>query len=536
MGNAQILVVEDEAIVGLDIQSKLRSRGYEVPALASSGKEAVEIADALRPDLVLMDIQLDGDIDGVEAAEQIRRRFGTPVVYLTAYSDDQTLQRAKVAEPFGYLLKPFEEKKLHAAIEVALYKSKIDREKSSLEERLRQAHKMEAIGELTTGVAFNFNNMLHGVVGHLDLALLRAPDELKPYLEAAEFDARRAAKLVQQLMRFCWPENAHTDLVVAEDIAAEVVSLFRQILSRKPGREIEVLFRAGPDIAPVLGSASQLKQCLVNLCTNAQEALDQVQDSQSRKGLIELTVAMDRRTAEAPKSSPDETARYVVIEVSDNGVGIEPRDQDRIFEPFYSTRKFQDTNQATGQGKGLGLATVYSYVREHQGWIEVESEPGSGTVFSIYLPASDSRVDTEADESEDVVPVLKPAEEAGIRFPLQGSETVLVLADVDRFRRILTEMLEHNGYEVSIGIGVRDGLALIEHDGTIDLVIVDVSASGTSSSETVAQIVRTRPELKVLVVTGLARTGAAWKGAKAVLNKPFTSNELMTAVRSTLDS
>ena len=123
MENTQILVVEDEAIVALDIQSKLRSRGYEVPALASSGKEAVEIADALRPDLVLMDIQLEGDIDGVEAAEQIRRRFGTPVVYLTAYSDDRTLQRAKVAEPFGYLLKPFEERKLHAAIEVALYKS-----------------------------------------------------------------------------------------------------------------------------------------------------------------------------------------------------------------------------------------------------------------------------------------------------------------------------------------------------------------------------------------------------------------------------
>ncbi len=209
MENAQILVVEDEAIVALDIQSKLRSRGYEVPALASSGKEAVEIADALRPDLVLMDIQLEGDVDGVEAAEQIRRRFGTPVVYLTAFSDDQTLQRAKVAEPFGYLLKPFEERKLHVAIEVALYKSRIDQEKAALEERLSQAHKMEAIGELTTGVAFNFNNMLHGVVGHLDLALLRAPDELKPYLEAAEFDAQRAAKLVQQLMRFAGPKT-HT--------------------------------------------------------------------------------------------------------------------------------------------------------------------------------------------------------------------------------------------------------------------------------------------------------------------------------------
>jgi signal transduction histidine kinase len=533
MENAQILVVEDEAIVALDIQSKLRSRGYEVPALASSGKEAVEMADALRPDLVLMDIQLEGDIDGVEAAEQIRDRFGTPVVYLTAYSDDRTLQRAKVAEPFGYLLKPFEERKLHAAIEIALYKSKIDLEKSALEERLRQAHKMEAIGELTTGVAFNFNNMLHGVVGHLDLALLRAPDELKPYLEAAEFDARRAAKLVQQLVRFCWPENALMEAVAPEDIAAEVVSLFRQILARKPGKEIEVLFRAGPDIAPVLGSASQLKQCLVNLCTNAQEALDHVQDSQSHTGRIELSVAMAPRTADGPKGAMDATDRYVVIEVADNGAGIDPDDIDRIFEPFFSTRKFQDTNQATGQGKGLGLAMAYSYIREHQGWIEVDSEPGAGAVFSIFLPATYSPVVTAPDERE-IVPVLTPTEKADGSLPLQGTETVLVLADVDRFRQILTEMLEHNGYQVRIGIGVRDGLALVEHDPSIDLVIVDVSASGTSSSETVAQIVRIRPELKVLVVTGLARTGAPWKGAKGVLNKPFTTNELMTAVRSTL--
>lgn len=272
----------------------------------------------------------------------------------------------------------------------------------------------------------------------------------------------------------------------------------------------------------------------VNLCTNAQEALDQVQDSQPLKGRIELSVAMAQREAEA-KSSPAETARYVVIEVSDNGVGIDPQDQDRIFEPFYSTRKFQDTNQATGQGKGLGLATAYSYVREHQGWIEVHSEPGSGAVFSIYLPASDSPIHTAPDEREEVVPILTPGE-GEEQFPSQGNETVLVLADVDRFRRILTEMLEHNGYEVRIGIGVSDGLALIEHDAAIDLVVVDVSASGTSSSEAVAQIVHARPELKILVVTGLARTGTAWKGAKGVLNKPFTTNELMTAVRSTLDS
>ena len=128
MPEIHVLVVEDESIVALDIQNMLGSLGYEVPVVVSSGEAAIEKAAETHPDLVLMDIRLKGDMDGIEAAEQIRGRFNIPVVYLTAYADDETLQRAKITEPYGYILKPFGERELHTAIEIALHKHKLERE------------------------------------------------------------------------------------------------------------------------------------------------------------------------------------------------------------------------------------------------------------------------------------------------------------------------------------------------------------------------------------------------------------------------
>ena len=132
MTKAEILVVEDEGIVALNVQSSLESLGYDVPVVVASGEEAIKEAEKARPDLVLMDIMLEGEWDGVEAAEQIRQRFNIPVIYLTAYADENTLQRAKIAEPFGYLLKPFEERELHTTIEIALYKHKAEEEREKL--------------------------------------------------------------------------------------------------------------------------------------------------------------------------------------------------------------------------------------------------------------------------------------------------------------------------------------------------------------------------------------------------------------------
>ncbi len=136
MTRARVVVVEDEKIVALEIIDRLKSLGYDVPGSASTGEDAIRCADQFRPDLILMDIKLKGPMDGIEAAEQIRAKFGIPVVYLTAYADDDTLQRAKIAEPYGYLLKPFEERELYTNIEMALYRAKMERKVKEHEQHL----------------------------------------------------------------------------------------------------------------------------------------------------------------------------------------------------------------------------------------------------------------------------------------------------------------------------------------------------------------------------------------------------------------
>jgi CheY-like chemotaxis protein len=150
MSRAQVLVVEDEKIVALEIVDRLKNIGYQVPESASTGEEAIQKASEIRPDLVLMDIKLKGEMDGIEAAEQIRSRYGIPVVYLTAYADNDTLQRAKIAEPFGYLLKPFEERELHTNIEMALYRSKMEKRLMESEQWLSTTLKSIGDGVIAT--------------------------------------------------------------------------------------------------------------------------------------------------------------------------------------------------------------------------------------------------------------------------------------------------------------------------------------------------------------------------------------------------
>ena len=530
MANTKIMVVEDEGIVALDIQSKLEGKGYEVPAVVATGEEAVQKAGETRPDLVLMDIQLEGEMDGVEAAEQIRTRFAIPVVYLTAYSDDNTLQRAKIAEPFGYLLKPFEEKKLHTTIEIALYKHQIEQEKARLETQLNQARKMEAIGRLTAGIAFNFTNILQGIQGNLDLALMDADDAIKPFLDAADFDSQRAAQLVKQLMLFYQREQGERESVQMTPLAREVVDTCRQVFARKYARRIDIDLQCGPDLPLVGGDPAQLRQCLTALCTHAGDALDRLPAEDDRRPRIEIAIELahpDQQTHLQP--SAETQGPHLRIGVSDNGVGMDAEAQEHLFEPFFTT---QDPERATG----LGLAMVYAIVREHQGWVGCESDPGSGTTFSIFLPAVDEALETSQIDALDAPQIIFAQASAFDTDALRGTEKILVIADVDRYRKILTEMLERYGYEVLVGLDVRDGLNVFQFEkDTVDLVVLDLSTPGMSAREILNLLATIDPTSRVLVVSGYTADSAPWRGAMAVLNKPFKTHQFLRTVRQLLE-
>ena len=543
MAESRIMVVEDEGIVALDIQSKLESKGYEVPAVVSSGEEAVRQAEATSPDLVLMDIQLEGEMDGIQAAEQIRHRFDIPVVYLTAYSDDSTLQRAKIAEPFGYLLKPFEERELHSTIEIALYKHGMEQEKTRLEGQLRQSQTMEAVGQLTAGVAYNFNTMLQGILGNLDLALMSAPDELKPFLEAADFDAQRAAKMVQQLMLFYQQEDFEQEEVDIGATFEKAAETCRDIFSRKSAQQIAMTLERETPLPSVLGNEAQLRQCLVNICINAQEALAELRPGDAREPRIACTIASASFAPDDPLPSPGAApGHYIRIDIKDNGIGMDDEVRERVFEPFFSTKQ-------AGPGTGLGSTIVYALTRAHHGWVECASTSGEGTTISLYLPIADQLPETDevaqtetitlsAVESEpldsalfmDIGGDIDPEE-------LYGTETVLVIADIDRTRIITTEMLERHDYSVLVGIDAKDGLNIYEHEkDALALVVLDLSASDAANRETLSALLAINPGAQVLVVTGYATDADDLGGAAGVLIKPFKTDLLLRKVRDLLDA
>ena len=524
MTDARIMVVEDEGIVALDIQSKLRGMGYEVPEIVSSAADAVASAHSILPDLVLMDIQLDGETDGVAAAERITGELQIPVVYLTAYSDEATLERAKAAQPMGYLLKPFEERDLYTTIEIALHKHRVEKEKAQLEERLRQSAKMEAIGQLTAGLAHNFNNMLQGVIGNLDLAALRAPDDLVPFLEDAAYDAERAGKLLQQLMLFYRNEQGSHARLEVQTVIAEAVELCRQTFPP----DVSITVAEDAPLPPVSGDRHRLRQCLINVCTNAKEALIQRGDILDRTILIQPESVSF--AADDDAGPPDAIAgQYVRVRISDNGAGMDEGTQERMFEPFFTTKQ-------SPVPAGLGLAVVYGIIRDHGGWIDCESEPGKGTTLAIYLPSEESRIGSNGDHdraAQDEDPASRVVNLAALR----GEESILVIADVDRFRKILDLMLEHNGYDVHLGRGARDGIDLFRHArDDIDLVVLGLSQPGISNQEVLNELRGIDAGAKVLLVSGHPLTRSFAQGATGVLLKPFNTTQLLQTVRRILDA
>ena len=814
---ARIMVVEDEGIVALDIQSKLEKLGYQVPALVDSGEEAVEAAAEVRPDLILMDIQLSGQMDGVEAARQIRERLSIPVIFLTAFSGEAIVQRAQTTEPFGYVLKPFQTRELHTTIEIGLYRHRtevslrrleralmqsmdgiavtdmegnlqfvnqawaqmhggeaakmaarnvalfytdeqfagemvpfierieekgreqgeinharkdgttfptwmsgtlvrdgeggelgfvhiarditeakrreiqqqtlqrvreevwkmesprdiekilvhirdglealkisfercainivdssgdlptvrshsmieegewaelsaggrevileiwragvpayrrdletvdtygereplsralgapvrsvldvpfaqgtlaissieagvfssedvelvqelalvldegfqrredirrleernraLEREiterqlaeetKTKLEEQLRHAQKMEAIGELAAGIAHNLNNMLGGIMGNVELAMIEPPDERQDYLEDAVRCSQEASDMIKQLMIFSRKADIDRRTIDVGPIAEQVTKICRTMFDRK----IEIALDKPAFPLPTLGDSGQLYQVFLNLCINARDAIETL-DEDGQLPRITLQASCVYLSAEDGIRHPQaEPGGYVRVAVQDSGQGMDVDTQKRIFDPFFTTKDI-------GKGTGLGLAIVYGVVQQHSGWIEVASEPGVGSTFSVYLPmVEEETTDAEGEEDE---------ETAG------GNENILIIDDDRNVRNVIYAFLSHYGYTVSVGEDGKDGLEKFRMiRKQVDLVILDLSMPKMSGREVLKEIKALEPECKVIVLTGAPADYTKLEGAIEVIFKPLQMKKIVQTVRAALDS
>lgn len=625
MPKTRVFVVEDEAIISNDIQQSLLMMGYEISGTATTGESAVDKILSLRPDVVLMDIMLGGRMDGIEASEAISAKLSVPVIYVTAYADDRVIERAKLTEPFGYIIKPFEDRELHFAIQMAIYKHSMQErlkrknefvttiieslthpfyiidsenhsivmankaaafgelgpdtkchqlvynsgspctgdtghpclvdevsrtghsismehtdpgtekagartyqvhaypvfdpvtgkvaqvikymlditEQKALERQLYQSQRLESIGRLAGGVAHDFSNIMSAVLGYSEMAIMELPEDhpVREKLEIIRDAGEKAATLTKQLLAFSSRQIMELRPLDINRVIEEMVKMLVRLI----GDDIMLDIHPGKDTngLSVIADRGQIEQIVLNLSVNARDAMP----AGGTLSIQTSSLTLDADSAERPHVALKD-GRYIVLRVADTGEGMSAEIRERIFEPFFTTKK-------EGRGTGLGLSTVYGIVKQHHGAIEVESTPGRGTAFLIYIPATVA-LDTAA-----------PRPKLGALG--KGSGTILVVDDEPSIRGLLRDILKPLGYNV---IDAPDGEAALRlaasHEGPIDLLITDIVMPNINGIQLESKLRRIRPGIKVLYMSGY------WKHIDDPAGELNEANLLPKPIRPTM--
>ena len=380
-----------------------------------------------------------------------------------------------------------------------------------LEGQLRQAQKMEAVGQLAGGVAHDFNNMLSVILGnaHLTLSTFAPGDERREDMEQVIDAARRSADLTNQLLAFARQQPIRPALLELNAVVGNSVSMLRRLI----GEDVELVWKPAADLCRTMMDSTQIDQILTNLAVNARDAIAGV-----GKLVIETrNVSFDAAFCSANLGySPGD---YVQLTVSDNGCGMDKATLLKVFDPFFTTKKM-------GKGTGLGLATVYGIVQQNGGFINACSEPGQGATFRVHLP-----------QCRDENALAADAEEIGAAP--RGSETVLLVEDEEALLRVGARMLRGLGYAVITTTDPREAMALAEQHSTIDMLIADVIMPYMTGRELWQAFRKAHPELKCLFISGytadvISQRGVLEDGLE-FLQKPFSLDALARKVRHVLD-
>jgi hypothetical protein len=377
-----------------------------------------------------------------------------------------------------------------------------------LEEQLSHAQKMDAVGRLAGGVAGDFNNVLTVITGYSDLlrAQIPASSPLRRFADEILYAGERAAALTRQLLTFASGQVAEPKVTGLNSLIAGMQPMLRRLM----GDSVELIVLPGPALAHVQIDTDLMQQAIVNLATNAREAMPN-----GGKLVIETSnVELDEAAAKKAGVKP---GAYAMLAVSDTGHGMNAETRSRLFEPFFTTKE-------QGKGSGLGLSMVYGTVKQSDGYITVYSQVNCGTIFEIYLP----RVDPAT--------AAPPARRAAAS---KGSETILLVDDEEGVRRLLSAVLNNGGYTVIEAANGTAALAVYEKNShKIDLVLTDVVMPQTNGFELGLRIAERNPELPVLYMSGYRDSNIAnapGESPKAFLNKPFTPDVLLSKVREVLD-
>jgi signal transduction histidine kinase len=522
-GSCSILLIDDESFAEDIISHGLKGCVAHSLRYASQPSMAVELAKEIDATVVLVDLRMP-EIDGFEVTRRLRADKDTesvPVIMLSSEDDADIKAKAFAAGANDYLVKWPDPRELVARVRYhsAAYIARRQRDAAFVSLRrsqeqleasqsaLQQAQKMEAIGQLTGGVAHDFNNVLQIVGGNLQLLKLIGDlnDAGRARVDMALAGVERGAKLSSHLLAFARRQPLQEVVVNPGHLLREMDEMMRRVL----GPRARVVTEIDHSLGSTLVDPHQLHNVLLNLAINARDAM---------AGNGTLTIRATNVEPDSLSASEVLSGRYVLIEVADTGGGMAPEVLARAFEPFFTTKP-------TGQGTGLGLSMAYGFVKQSGGEIVLKSVPGKGTSVRIYLPRSDADA-------------LQP--EAVTDGPLLGGlETVLVVEDEEDVRSTTCAILSALGYRVLEAPDAAAAMAIVESGQTIDLVFTDVIMPGPVSSLQLAEAVRDRlPLAEILYTSGYAEGVLAHEGkvdaTVNLLQKPYHPDALSARIRHLL--
>ena len=531
---ARILVVDDVIDSVKLLTSILKKEGYEA-LVAHNGRQALQVASAEGPDAILLDIMMPG-MDGIEVCRRLKADDNLrkiPVILVTARDLDVDVVTGLEAGADDYVTKPFSRQVLLARVRVAIrikesYDALVEsnaqlvreiQERKQAEESLRlkdeelcRSQKLEAVGQLASGVAHEFNNLLQAIIGYSCSAMMDLSPRNEGYgdLEQVLKAANQAAVLTRQLLNLSHRQSPGRKNVDPNRIVADLVSLVHPVI----GRHIDLTMDLRPDVGTVCADPGGIEQVLLNLCLNSRDAMP-------RGGKLTIkTQRVSSNQGDPETDSQSQVRDSVAITVSDTGCGMATELQKHIFEPFFTTKE-------AGKGTGLGLATAYGIVKQNGGTIEFFSQPGKGTSVKISLP---------------VVAAEPDANTAVTNLPIPGgTELILLAEDEPLVREFTTRTLEKAGYRV---LAVADGEEALrvyrENRTVISLILLDLVMPKLMGSEVYRCIRSDNPQAKVILCTGYdceaAQSDFEEQKIPHVIEKPFDSATLLRVVREILDN
>ena len=382
----------------------------------------------------------------------------------------------------------------------------------ALEDQLRQAQKMEAVGRLSGGIAHEFNNLLAVIVGYSELVLLQLDPGTRLYHDVEEIRhaLASAAALTRQILAFSRKQILQPQILDLNGVVSRTSALLRRLI----GEDIELVTLLSSPLDPVWADPGQMEQMILNLALNARDAMPQG----GRLTLETTSADLDALwVADHPGAAE---GRHVLLTISDTGTGMDESVQAHLYEPFYTTKEH-------GKGTGLGLATVHATVKRCGGSIHVESEPGHGTTFKIFLPRTE--------RAADLADAPRPAPQS-----LGGTETILVVEDQTEVRAVIRDMLARHGYRVLEAANSAEALSILQRsESEVRLLLTDLVLPGASGRDLAEQLIVGRPRLRVLCMSGYTDDMVVHHGVLeagiAFIRKPFTPSVLLKRVRDVLD-